>query len=47
MTDKPDLLELEREAERLYEAWRESRDYEDWQKYLSVKKRLDTLREEE
>jgi len=41
VADKPDITDLEREADRLYEAWRESRDYEDWLKYLAVKKQLD------
>jgi hypothetical protein len=41
MTDKLTIEDLEREAERLYEAWRKSRADEDWLKYLAVKKQLD------
>ena len=38
------IEDLEHEAERLYDAWRESRDYEDWKAYLEVKRELDALK---
>ena len=37
-----DLVTL---ADALYERWRETRDAEDWNKYLKVKERCDAHRE--
>ena len=47
MTDKPDLLELEREGHDLYEKWVETRADEDYKAWLAAKERLDALREGE